>query len=486
MTALPLPHGPWKLLLSGTWSEKEIAYYENPDKQLLILIFDRAGSSVKGMVLMLARFFAVEGNATNLAEALKNNTVLLQKHTPLFKGSFLGMVTDPKYIRFTPRELITAVDETYLEMEKLSTQARSESANYNVKLVDIKYSAPEGVQELFGEPLALPSIVVRKAGPQMMMPVVTGKAHLGMTTEGEKAEETLQSFLLTIVTGKQRAQAIRILLESCVTNGVSTIVFDDGLYSKVDQPNTNTTEFSAYKVDSDPMGMPVRKFKPGTDMFIDLTVMDKDTFSEATGIGKGITTDLIGHLLDKKVKTLKELKEKLSAEKEKEALYYAMRGIRICNLFDILAPGLFSGRVESTEIVAPWLKKMGRVALVDIRGMDAQLIKGLAYAIMKSIYNDYKKEYSSNEMKVAVILDKPGLTSGEGGVLEKKIVELAKLSQTMGIGVIVASENPLDIEKELLENSTARIDAFEGNEASVQMQGKRAYRARLRPALSAE
>jgi hypothetical protein len=54
----------------------------------------------------------------------------------------------------------------------------------------------------------------------------------------------------------------------------------------------------------------------------------------------------------------------------------------------------------------------------------------------------------------------------------------------MGLGMIVSTDNPLDLDRELLENTSMRIETFEGNEASITLPGKRTYRVKMRPPLS--
>jgi hypothetical protein len=485
MTTLELPHGPWKQVLSGVWDEREIAYYENPGKKLLVIIYDRKGEEVKGMALLMARFFKVKGNASTLTEEVDANAILFQKKTPLFKGSFLSLVTDPVYVEYSPRNLINQAEDLYGRLEETSESVRAKARNYQVELVDVIHSSPEEVQELFGEPLALPSIVVRKPGAKTVLEAPTGKAILGVDLEGKPARTPVKSFDLVVITGKDTRQAAHVVMEGCVMNGVPGLVFDDKKeFDRMDQPN-NTGQFDEYQQELEPVSMPVRRFFPGKDAFIDVSFLNEKLFASIAGIQMGKTSKMVGKILEtKKAKTLEEVSQKIMENTEESEKYNAARGARICRLLENSYPGLFNGNVEANEVLAPWMKRIGRVALVDTSRFDRGATKGIIYSLLKMLYENLKNKTSSEENKIEVVLEGKDLVSGKGEYIDLEINSLIKLCTSIGIGVCIRAPSISSVDKDLMSNATLKLQCIENGEMVVQQQGTKPFRVKTRPTIS--
>lgn len=475
-------------MFSGVWEGKEIAYYENPDKMILTIIYDRKGDQPAWMILLMTRFFTVKGNASNFNTEFPGNSILIDKHTSTFKGSYLAITTDPVYVKFTPRNLINETEKLSADLENKAIEARRLSNNYQIDLVDLRHASEEVIREVFGEPLALPTSIVRKPGPGTVSQVVTGELHLGLDNEGEKAKEQIQSVLLTTIIGAQEEgrRIAQVILEDCILNGVSSVVFDvNETYSEIETPNSDITEYETYGITVDPIGLPVRKFIPGTDMFVDLTLLDGKIFSDIIGIGNPKTVDLINQVLStNKLTNLKQLIDELATHRSEEGKYFAARGIRALKLTNSLYPNIFSGHVEVKDLIAPWLKKMGRISLVDLKGVNSFIVKGMIYTVLRTLRDHYKDELATNKLKVEILIEYPEVVSGRGGTLEKEISSISKECTDLGVGLIVLTDNELDVSKELSDMSTLKIVIEKENEVTVVEHSKNPYRAYIRPTLS--
>jgi len=478
-----LPHGPWKTLLSGVWSGKEISYHENPEHELLVMIYDHRGDAIRGMVFFMVKLFSIDGKVGSFADALEVNSVVIQKKTPTFKGSFLAIMTDPEYIRFTPRELISAAERHFDEMEKKSAEARKKAGDFSIKLIEQRYAQLDKTNELFGEPLALPSLVVRKEGLGLSSKQPKGRVHLGITLDGKKSEEGIGSFLLTTVFGPDTKRALHVIMEGCLLNGVSGVTF--GGFEKAEVPNKNTDDYNKYGIDVEPLGMPTRRFWPGSDFFIELGLLNKELFGDITGAGQGKATELIGKVLKKKPTKMSQIIQELMATKEEENKYFAARGVRVCRLLDLAYPGLFNGKLEPKEIVAPWLKKMGRIAIINTKSLRPSIKKGIIYATIKTLYESYKREFASNAMKVLIVVGEKDIYGKGRTVLDRETNSLLKLIGDYGIGVCIDAKSAMDIDADIRQNATMQIQTMEANSASVKEHTKRPYRIKLRPTLSA-
>lgn len=447
------------------------------------MIYDRRGEAVRGMVFFMVKLFSIEGKVGSFSDALEENSVVIQKKTPTFTGNFLALMTNPEYVKFLPRDLIGATEKHFDELEKKSVEARKKSADFEVKLVEARYSELEKTNELFGEPLALPSVVVRKEGPGLVSKQATGRIHLGINLEGGKTEEQAKAFLLTTVYGPETTLALHVLMEGCLLNGISGVVFEG--FKNIETPNKNTDDYSKYGIDVDPLGMPVRKFRPGSDFFIELGLLNKELFGDITGSGQGKAIELIGKALEKKPLGLNQLIEALVGIKEEENKYFAARAIRICRLLDLAYPGLFDGKLEPKEIVAPWLKKMGRIAIIDTRNTRPSIKKGIIYSTLKTLYENYRKEFAGPNIKVIVIVSEKDLFGKGTTSLDRETNALLKMVGEYGIGVCINAENEMDIDPEIKQNSTMQIQTMESNNASIKEHTKKGYRIKLRPTLSA-
>ena len=205
-----------------------------------------------------------------------------------------------------------------------------------------------------------------------------------LANEGKLTKEPVRSFSLTIVVGKDTKKATQIVMEGCVLNGVPGLIFDSkGEFSGMDEPNPNVEELAKYGPEVEPLSMPVRKFSPGKDIFIDLKAINERIFADIAGLAEGKTVELIGRALSgKNVEKLEEIEKKLREFSREEERYYAGQAIRICKLLDQVYPNLFNGSIDPNEITAPWMKRIGRIALVDVSGVDPRATKGIILSLI--------------------------------------------------------------------------------------------------------
>lgn len=450
------------------------------------MIYETKGEEVSGMVLLITKFFYVKGNASTFVSDMEENTVLIQKKTPQFKGSFIGLTTDPVYVEFTPRNLIDQVEQMCVKTDEMSEEAMRRARDYNLDFIELEHIEENMVQELLGEPLALPAAVIRKATPGTVMGTPAGEIFLGIDMERKPLKEAVKNFGLTVIEGQETHQATQVVIEGQLLNGVSGMVFDDNNeFARMGSPNKDVQGLKQYGSELDPLSMPIRKFTPGTDVFIDLGALNEKLFADIAGFNDETTIRLIGEILEKKkAKNLGEIANELSKVTDEEKRYYAARGARICRLLDDIYPDIFNGPPQANELIAPWMKRIGRLAHIDISGLDERVSKGVIYSTMKTVYETLKKETSSEEIKLSVIISKPGLVSGKGDYIDKEISALAKLATTSGIGICIRTKESKDIDKDFTMNATAKVNCIEEDQISVQTQGNKPYRVHLRPTMS--
>ena len=141
---------------------------------------------------------------------------------------------------------------------------------------------------------------------------------------------------------------------------------------------------------------------------------------------------------------------------------------------------------EPKEIIAPWLKRMGRLAIIDTSVLNPQIKKGLVYCTLKTLYDSYHKEFSSSDMKALVLVSEQSIYGKPLSHLDRKSNNLIKMVGEYGIGVCVKASTDADVDPEIKLNASMNIQTFEENSAGIAEHTKNPYRIKIRPTLSAE
>ncbi|MCD4740353.1 hypothetical protein K8R43_04125 [archaeon] len=370
-------------------------------------------------------------------------------------------------------------------IEQLNQETLRKSRDYNIDLIDIKHAPKETLRELLGEPLALPSAITRKIGPQTTMENPTGQVFLGIDLQRKPVKEPIKNFALTILSGEDTKAAAHVIMEGFILNGIPGIIFDaKDEFARMDTPNRKST-IQQYSQELEPLSMPLRNFNPGNDVFIDLSAINEKLFSDIAGMNDKKTAELIGKAISgKKIRRLEEIIKRMERVTEEEQRYYASRASRICRLLEDIHPGLFNGPVEANELIAPWMKRIGRIAHINLVGLDKRIIKGILYSVVRTVYEELKNEASPEQIKIAILIEGPDIVSGKGNYIDKEINALIKLCTSTGIGICIRTPNENDLDRDLLMNATAKVTCLEKNQISIKTQTNKPYRLLLRPTLS--
>ena len=120
------------------------------------------------------------------------------------------------------------------------------------------------------------------------------------------------------------------------------------------------------------------------------------------------------------------------------------------------------------------MKRIGRVALIDLSGIDKRIAKGIIYSVLTILYKKLKEESSGDETRIVVALEDRG---GDGEYIDKETNALIKLCSSYGMGICLRTPSESNVDTDLFTNE---------KEVSVHLQTKNPYRVKLRPPLSAE
>jgi hypothetical protein len=390
----------------------------------------------------------------------------------------------------------SALQQIFNVIEDQSERANELARSFEVNLTELKYAKEDDVNKLFSEPILMPAISIPAIGGGREPAKVLAQTLLGKKTTGEKAEENVQSFLSTLILGarEQRKDIIHVVLENCALSGVTTVVFDDDkTYERMATPN-KSFDYKAFP-DIQPIGMPLKSISIG-DVGIDLNLMTPEMFRDVMGItakdkdylGKSAAELIDGVLHDARgtIKTLTDLEDGLLAVKEDVKKFHVYKAIRMLKLLDMSYPGLFGGRVDLTLFISPYLKSIGSVIRIDISSLPEETKTAFMYSVLTSLYKKYKEEMATKEVKViSFIVDGSKLAPSDPSTsLQKGMLATLVDCTNYGVGVCLGAEHETDINSELVNNATIRLESVSENEIAVREVHSRPYRMTMRSNLS--
>ena len=456
-----LPNGPWKDVFKGDWSGYEIEVKENPDKMILTLIYEKEKS---GVVTLLNRFYAAQGNVSKLLKDFKNYSIILEKQFPTHNSLFFSLSTGPRY---TSLEMLNeSVEDAFKKIEFDHEKLNERTKVYAVNLTELRYAEKKTQKDLFSDPLLLPGLLMKKTA-ELQTVTADVKVSLGNKITGGKAEEEMQSFLNTMIIGNetQLKRAVHVILENAVLSGKTGIVFDyDDSYSKMNYPNKEF-DYDEYK-DTQPIGMPIKHLKP-EELKIDLNVFNENTLLEVFGLDKAEiakeTTNLITQIFNKNkgsIQSLEDLEEKLmtiTIEAKKFHVYRAIRWIRIIGK---QYPEYFSGKLNLSSLIPSYVRTMGSVVRVDAKDKPTIIKKAIFYSLIKSLLKEFQEQAASNQIKViACLLDaNKFIPANPKKEIDVKITETVSKALEYGIGFCGGTESEVDLFSELSEKASIKVN----------------------------
>jgi len=490
-----LPFGPWYEIFSGTWANYDVTLLQNPDKLTLNIIFDKDRDKVTGMVFILNKYYVSEGDPSRLSSVLGGYNIIFEKMYPTFKKKFLVISSGPKYASSEKEEIDASLQEIFNAINDRSERANELSKSFNVNLTEIKY-AEEAAIGLFSEPIIMSALTVQKTGEASPAKALS-KTLLGKKSTSENAEESAQSFTDAIVIGvkEEREQMMHVLLENCVLSGLTTVVFDDSrVYEKMSNPNKNF-DFKAFP-DLQPIGMPLKNVSI-QEVGINLNMLSPEMFREVLGVvsrekdyqGK-VSAELIDEVIansNGQLKSLADIQEKLLEVRDEVKKFYIYRAVRMLKVLDMAYPNFFGGRVDLTLFISPYLRSIGSIVRIEAGDIPKEIRAVLVYSVMASLYNKYKEEMATKEVKVIAFIPDgkeiaPGTTET---VLQREMVTVLSDCNKYGVGFCIGAEHETELSEAATGDATIKLEMLGDEEVAVKESHSRPYRMKIRPNFSA-
>ena len=288
MPDIELPYGPWTRILSAQWGEYPLSIYQNPDKVILLIIFDKAGEEIGGVLVIMKKAFVVEGDVSKFILAQKKEMVFIEKFSKDARYSFLLTGPAPSYVEYSQEELLRAFKAQYAEIDSITKITKEVVSGYGAKATDLSHASDEAVQVLVGDPLTLFALARPERPAEAGVPFA--KIALGIDSKGGVVEAKLSSLSSVAVVGGSKAarlHAMHVLAEGALQNNVPCLIIDSSdSFTGLKEPSRETAALEQFHVQPVLVGFPFKSHELGSTLFLDLSTVPTDAFLAAFGPSK--------------------------------------------------------------------------------------------------------------------------------------------------------------------------------------------------------
>ncbi len=479
---LDLPFGPWNKIVSGTWAAYPLTIYQNPDKVLLLVMFDKEADKVKGLLVLMRKALVVEGDLAKFLISQKRELTLIEKFSKDYIARFLLVGASPAYITYTQSGLVRAVRVQYGELEALTKIAADVATTYGIASKELKDATEEQAQILLGDPFALLAYSPLPQGVGVLPHeggapgIGAARVQLGIDRLKQPVTARLDSLRSALVVGEseeKRLHALHVMVENALLNNVPCMVFDTaGAFSGLSLPNKDSSNFEMFKMTAIPLGFPFKSFELDKGLFVDLSLVPSDLFLSTFSLEKCELAPLLKRAYDAKKQNLSSLGDLVlelstTPEDQEFSRYAINKAVRIIEVIQKAYPALFAKNL-STDITMPFQGNVGKVIYLNLYGQSPNIQNLVIQSIMQPFYSSRTPQLSA-----FLVFEKDAKN------LAPEIQEGLHTLAAAGFGFALQTQNETDVKVE----PAMKIELI-GEEAVMSERGEKQKRLLLRPAYS--
>ena len=495
MQLFKIANGPWEKLFSGTFQEHEVELYSNPEKILLVIVFEKKLDRVEGAIVELYKVFNAEGDVESFVETLPRDVLIITKHDEKSTLKFMLLGSKPTYSRWIEGEFVKEVDLLVKKLSTSATMIRDVSKAYELTLKEIAESTKEVQAAFFTQPMLVPLLatsnhsMVGKTTDELK-PLTKGDIIIGLTRDKKKVIEPIALFTKTIISEgepKNRARVLQVLAESAMLSKIPAIIFDhDKSFSDLGESNKEEAELKKYEVDVDPLGFPVKKYTPGDSVKVNLNMISPQAIAELFGVGfKDFPRLLTSFLAENKVTSIEKMVEKISKlpQTEEFSEFEIYKTARVMKLIGTRYPNLFGEGNETKDMIKKSTSNIARASIIDISSLDERSTTMLIHSIVKETSTSKQK---SNSNFVSIIIPKGEIIQAKEKqqVISGEIYSLLNELAASGAMFSIGTGKPIDVDSATKQDADVKINIVSGNDVGIQLKNRKSYRVLVRPTLS--
>lgn len=498
MELFRIAYGPWERLFTGNFQEHELEIYSNPDKMLLIVIYEKVLDRIEGTIVELYKVFSAEGEVEQFTETLPREALVLTKHDENSTMRFLLLGSKPAYVHWAEEEFIKEVDSQVKRLTTSASMIKDVSKAYELTLKEISESDEDVQSAFFSQPMLVPLLATSSHGtsaaPRTELKALTkGEVMLGITRDSKRVAEPLALFTKAIVTdgtADDRQAVMQVVAESALLSNVPAIIFDfDNRFSGMGEATKQVEALQKFQVSMDPIGFPIKSFVPGRGIKADINFIMPEELAEAFGIGdKDFPRILRALVQHTPVNSFSDVFERASkfSQTEEFSEFKIGRVARIAKVIDLRYSDLFGGKNDVSELAKEGTSNIARASLLNLSGLDARAKALVLISTLREINASFKLNARPNSIKAMVFV--PSIEAAQHKEkmpqISKGIVQSLKELPQNGGAYCLAAEHLIDIEQDIRNDATAKLSIVLENDVSVQLGNMKTYRVLVRGTLS--
>lgn len=495
MELFKLANGPWEKLFEGKFQKHELVLYSNPEKILMMLILEKKLDKIEGAIVELYKVFHGIGDVESFTETLPRDILIVTKHDEKQTMKFLMLGSKPTYVNWNETDFTKEVDSLVKKLETSSSMIKDVSKAYELTLQEISESNPDVQTAFFTQPMLVPLMATSShtIGPAPetgdgLKALTKGDIVIGLTRDKKKIVEPLALFKSVIVSegmDKDRIRVLQVLGESALLANTPVIFVDkDKSFAGIGEASKEDAELDKYQVEIDPLGFPIKNYKPTSNVKVDLNLISPDGVAEIFGIGDKDFPRILRLVLSQgEVTTIDELADKTSGVEQTEEFseFQIQKTARILKLMNIIYPGLFGGANEMSSIMKKGASNIARASVIDFSLLDHRGSVLLVHSLVKGALKE-----SANGGRVMTIIPKAEFLQAKGKQhkISKEIYSTLNELTAKGSLFVLATKKVIDIDSETRKNAMVKINIVSGNDVGIRLKEKKSYRVLIRPTLS--
>ncbi len=463
---LDLPFGPWKKIVGAEWGGYPVSLYENPEKLFLMVLFEKKDTKVVGLVVVMQKFFLVEGD-TSLLKSVGRDFILIEKGSKQGVHSFLIVSSAPKYSEFSQEAFISIVSSQYEELRSAGIGFE----NLKIKLTTGLSVDDEAERILTGDP----SLIFALLNPLAVggKPFISRNLFIGKNSERDVTVK-LSSLDSAAVIGngkKERLHLLQVLTEEVAKNSVVSIIFDSSnSLGGFSIPNSKTEDFKKFNM-KEPVGFPFKTLTLGEGLFVDLSKCSSDLFLSTFKLQASDVAPIIKQVFDKEKQNIGSISDFIvKVENEKGFSQYLLyRSARILKIIQKGFSTLFAKNI-APELTVPWREGAGKVMQLNLSLFPPEIQHLFIHSFLESLSTPPTVEGLS---VFFVLTQDAALLSDETQLLLKRF-------KKKGGGFVIQAENELDVKTD----DFSVVFNLVGNDVFMEEKGEKKVRFSIRPAFS--
>ncbi len=474
---LDLPFGPWSKMASAHWGDYPLTIYQNPDKEMLLALFEKDSDKVKGVLTYLKKGFVVEGDPSKFLPSQRRDLVLISKYSREHSGTYLLVSSSPTYIEYNQDSLVKAITAQHAELEASAKVTIEIMKGFDCRATDFKAVPADRLSGLLGDPFSIFSFFSLSPGGQAAAPS-SARCMLGIDHGNDTVEAKLSSFRMMMASGgrtRDRLHAMHVVIEDALLNNIPVMIFDTtGSFTGLAIPSKDTSKYEEFHLNSIPLGFPFKQFELEKGLFIDLSNVTAEVFLRSFYLEKSDLAGVIKRVYvikESAFSTLSDLVVALSEMQETpEFTKYAInKAVRAVEVIQKSTPSFFAK--NNVADLSGLFVGVGKVVHVNLFRQQPEIVSLATYSLLEPLTSAV-----STNIRMLVVFEQDVST-----VSEDIIAKFRELSEK-GVGIAVHAEHDLDLSR-VKRPATLKFEIV-GSEAVVTEEGEKQRRISIRPAYS--